>query len=64
MGNTVLHPCKKCQLPASHVKTRKNILLGKYYLECGCHARLLYDTVEEAVEAWDKQNAPAVAVRS
>jgi hypothetical protein len=64
MDDIVLYPCKKCQRPAKHVKARQHILLGKFYLECDCHARLLYDSPEEAVGAWNRQNALSTATHS
>ncbi len=64
MDDIVLYPCKKCRASAKYVKMRKHILLGKYYVECDCHARLMYETAEEAAGAWNKQNTPSTVARA
>jgi hypothetical protein len=62
--NTKLHPCRKCKLPSErlailkHMEINSGNLSNLFYVLCGCKEHRMYDSPEEAVDAWNKANAP------
>jgi hypothetical protein len=64
MKHMLSYPCKKCHLPAIYLITFKHLVKShpptyKFSVECACKPGKAYDTEEEAIQAFNKANAPA-----
>ena len=63
MKEILIYPCGKCHLPPSYLRAVSHLVESnpstyKFYVECGCKPKM-YDTEEEAIQAFNKANAPA-----
>jgi hypothetical protein len=58
-----LHPCRHCKLPSKNLVILKHMemnggnLSNLFYVLCGCKEHLMFDSPDEAAEAWNKANA-------
>jgi hypothetical protein len=64
MKQIISYPCKKCHLPQSYLIAFRRLVKTnpptfKFYVECACKPDKMYDTEEEAIQAFNKANAPA-----
>jgi hypothetical protein len=64
MKGILSYPCEKCHLPPPYLLTVSHLVntnpsTYKFHVECGCKPDKMYDTEEEAIQAFNKANAPA-----
>jgi hypothetical protein len=64
MGVVKLKRCVKCHLQPSGVltkvlKDKVHPLAKRYFVLCACLRKPLFDSRQEAVDAWNKANATA-----
>ena len=64
MKEILIYPCGKCHLPPPYLITASHLVKTnpstyKFYVECACKTDKMYDTEEEAIQAFNKANAPA-----
>ena len=64
MKEILIYPCGKCHLPPPYLITASHLVKSnpptfKFYVECACKQDKMYDTEEEAIQAFNNANAPA-----
>ena len=63
MKDILSYPCEKCHLPTRYLLTVRHLVKSnpptfKFYVECACKRDKMYDTEEEAIQAFNTTNAP------
>jgi hypothetical protein len=59
-----LNPCHKCGLSSDvllvskHIDKVDGVWIARFHVPCGCEAGPLFDSEEEAANAWNAANPP------